>query len=56
MALGQQKRSKAELLKSITAKLQKVDNLEALEILAKIMDKPNIDRKLVSNRFIILNF
>ena len=50
------KRCKADVQKSIISKLKKIDNLEALEILDKALNKPGMDKKLVKNRFFILNF
>ena len=59
MVLGKLKtgtrRSKQEVIKSITGKLQKVDNIEALEILDKMIDKPGIAQKLVKNQWLIRN-
>lgn len=57
-ALGKQKqqRTKEEVRKSIISKLKNVDNPQALEILDKVLDKPGIDKKLVKNKFFILNF
>lgn len=54
-ALGKQ-RTKADVLDSIIRKIKKVDNQDALEVLDKLLDKPGMDKKLVKNKFFILNF
>ena len=53
--LGTQ-RTKAEVQKSIINKIKRVHNQEALEVLDMILNKPGIDKKLVKNKFFILNF
>ena len=56
LTLGNKQRSKADVQKSVIAKLKRIDNQDALEILDKLLDKPGMDKKLVKNRFFILNF
>ena len=55
LTLGKQ-RTKTDVQHSIIAKLKKIDNREALEVLDKVLNKPGIDKKLVKNKFFILNF
>lgn len=53
--LGKQ-RTKEDVQNSIIEKLKKIDNPQALEVLDKVLDKKGIDKKLVKNKFFILNF
>ncbi len=52
----QDNREKEQLVKEITGKLKNIDNLEALKVLRKALDKPGMANKLVKNKFFILNF
>ena len=56
--LGQQQanKEKQQLVSEITGKLNQVDNIEALKVLSKALDKPGMAGKLVKNKFFILNF
>lgn len=55
ITLGKQ-RTKSEVQLSIIEKLKKVNNLDALIVLDKALSKPGMDKKLVKNKFFILNF
>ena len=55
LTLGKQ-RCKADVQKSVIAKIKKVEDQEALEVLDKLLDKPGMAKKLVKNKFFILNF
>ena len=56
--LGQQQanKEKQQLVSEITGKLNQVDNIEALKVLNKALNKPGMAAKLVKNKFFILNF
>lgn len=55
-ALGVRQRTKAEVQKSITAKIKKIDDQDALELLDKLLDKPNCAKIFVKYKFMLLNF
>ena len=56
LTLGNKQRCKADVQKSVITKLKRIDNQDALEILDKLLDKPGMDKRLVKNKFFILNF